>query len=107
MPTPVNVGGLFIPSGSTIGLFVTTDGTTVGAINYTNGTSSFSNGDLTIFSGGETSVPFVDTAAADRIWNGTIPYTLGPGTAAPGPSSLALVGLGVAGLVVRRRRTKA
>lgn len=74
-PTPVDIPGFALSAG-THGLFVTTDGSRPAVFRYTDGTSSYSNADLTIFSGIGTAVPFVTAGIADRIWNGTINYTL-------------------------------
>ncbi len=75
VPTPLPVGGLTIPAGATYGLYLTTTGGACG-FNYTDGTTDYSNSDLTIYHGFGKSYPFGDTYEP-RIWNGTIYYTLG------------------------------
>lgn len=108
VPTLVDIPDFALFAG-TYGLFVTTDGLTVGAILYTNGTSSFSNADLTIFAGGGTLVPFDGNIVVDRIWNGTINYTLGVAEI-PEPATFGLMSASLfAGALLRRgsRRLRA
>ena len=100
-PTFVDVADLFLPTGD-YALFVTTDGSTAGAILYTNGTTTFSNANLAIDAGGGTAVPFVDAAIPNRIWNGTINYTL---ASVPEPGILPLMALGIAGMYRMNRKS--
>jgi hypothetical protein len=76
-PTPVNIGGLTIPSGKTYGIYVTR--TDVGWLNYTIGANTYSNADITIDTGTANIFPF-STVFPFRTWNGTIYYeaSIGP-----------------------------
>ncbi len=69
----VPIGGLTIPANSTYGLYVTTTSSTV---NYTNGTNSYSDTNITINTGVGKTYPFGDTYTP-RTWNGTINYSVG------------------------------
>ncbi|MDD2882915.1 MAG: PEP-CTERM sorting domain-containing protein [Rhodoferax sp.] len=102
IPTFVDLADLSLAIGD-YALFVTTDGTTTSAIRYTNGTTTFSNADIAIDAGVGTAVPFDGNINPDRIWNGTINYTL-DGNVVPEPGTLALFGAALAGLSVLRRR---
>jgi len=101
-PTTVDIPDFYL-SGGTYGFYVTTDGTTSGAILYTGGSNSFSNSDITIFAGKGTVSPFDgDLTSGDRIWNGSITYS--PTSAVPEPTSMAIFGFGALGLAYRARR---
>jgi len=76
-PTPVNIGGLIIPSGETYGIYVTrSDG---GWLSYTIGPNTYSNADITIDTGTGNIFLFGDVFDP-RTWNGTIYYeaSIGP-----------------------------
>jgi hypothetical protein len=74
--TPVSIGGLVIPAGSTYGLYVTmTDGA---SLSYTNGANTYSDGAITITTGTGADYPF-GTSFTPRTWNGTIHYSINNG----------------------------
>jgi hypothetical protein len=81
-PTAVNIGGPTIPAGATYGFYFFYSNL---AALYTNGTGTYSNADLniTITSGAacNDSAPFQNNGPADRIWNGTVFYSSGTGSA--------------------------
>jgi predicted small integral membrane protein len=67
LPTPLN-----LPAGATYGMYVHLNGNN---IDYTNGTGTYSNADLSIVTGtGVCTTPFA-APIAGRIWNGTLHYT--------------------------------
>ena len=72
-PTRLNVGGLTIPAGETYALYITGTDTT---INYTNGTNTYSNADVTLTLGIGLCGLFSGTNNP-RTWNGTMYYTPG------------------------------
>ena len=74
IPTFVPIGGLPLTAGQTYGMYVLVGSTN---LNYTNGSSTTSNGALTIVSGNGSCTPFA-SPIADRQWNGTIFYTVDP-----------------------------
>ena len=74
VPTPLPVGGLTLTPGQRYGFYVTLTG---GVMNYTNGTTDYSNSDLTIYHGTGKQYPFGNTFTP-RIWNGTIFYNIIP-----------------------------
>ncbi len=71
---------------------------------YTNGNGSnqfYSNSDLSLSLGSAQNVPFTGTTFVPRVWNGSIYYTV---HAVPEPSWLAILGLGLVGLMRLRSR---
>jgi len=100
-----NLGAL-----STSGLYITTTSPVgVGLMRYTNGTAVGNvysqNADLQILEGAGKTYAFADTFTP-RIWNGSIQYQIAVNDV-PEPASLALFGLGMAGLGLMRRRKQA
>jgi hypothetical protein len=103
--TPLNIGGLVLNAGSTTALYLTSN--TSSDFQYTNGTTDYSNADMTIVHGVGKSYLFA-SSFSPRIWNGVIYYT-SAGTATPEPGSIALlVGSGLSGslFAFRLRRNR-
>ena len=89
-PTPVNITGLTMASGSNYGFYVTNSSYSSQAVSmyYTNGSNTFTNADLTLVSGSGLGAPdFSGTGInPNRIWNGTIEYCYGCAS----PSNIAV-----------------
>ena len=104
-PTFIDVADFLLPGLSTTGLYITLSTGT--QMNYTNGTalgSVFSaNADLQILEGVGISYAFGITFAP-RVWSGTIYYN--KASQVPEPGTLALLGLGLAGMGMTRRKKK-
>ncbi|MBL0210553.1 MAG: hypothetical protein IPQ13_06510 [Holophagaceae bacterium] len=78
VPTPLPVGGLTLDAGQVYAFYITsTSPIGFGVIRYTNGTTDYSNSDLTIYHGFGKAYPFANTFSP-RIWNGTIFYNIIP-----------------------------
>jgi hypothetical protein len=101
-PTPLAIGGLPIPANTLMGLFVTTDGSITGAMQYYDGDTPVLNSDLTLNFGYGTYVPFDGRFASPRTWSGTIYYDVT--SSVPEPSTFLLVGVGLASLGLLKRR---
>ncbi|MGH8041898.1 MAG: hypothetical protein ACREPN_07640 [Rudaea sp.] len=112
VPTPLNVGQLVIPAGTTYGIAISlapTAGST--GHTYTNGTGSnqvYNDGVLQISTGSANNVAFNAPLFTPRVWNGTINYDVGNAVAAPavngvGLALLSLLLAGIAFVLLRRR----
>jgi hypothetical protein len=86
-PAPVNIGGLTIYTGQTVGVYLIVD---TGLNMMTTGTQSYSNGDIQINSGIAmcSTVEYDPGYYLEYIWNGTVYYDLGAPPAPPGPDSV-------------------
>ncbi|MCP4408397.1 MAG: PEP-CTERM sorting domain-containing protein [Gammaproteobacteria bacterium] len=71
-----------------------------GSVYYRIGRSTYSNADLQLELGKSNASPFSRPIYDPRTWNGTINYT----TSVPEPTTILLMGLGLAGLGFARRR---
>ena len=105
-----NVADFGLGALGTTGLYITSVAPVgTGVLSYTNGSAVgnvFSqNADLAILEGAGKQYAFADTFTP-RIWNGSIYYQV-DATDVPEPASLALFGLGLAGLGLLRRRKQA
>ena len=77
-PTEVNIGGLIIPAGETYALYITVSDYPSTIMQYTNGSNTFMNADLTIQTGIGKGIPdFTGEVFNPRTWNGTIYYSTG------------------------------
>ncbi|MCD4708518.1 MAG: hypothetical protein K8S62_12370 [Candidatus Sabulitectum sp.] len=83
-PTHVDVGGLEISSGETVGVIITVEeaGGPDGGLMYTNGgPNTYSNSDMSIITYRGLSGGFPPTSVWEyRIWNGTVHYNYGTPT---------------------------
>jgi len=107
-PTPVSLTPFTLAANKTYGIYVTFT-TTSNPPNmlYTRGSNSYSNSDLSLSLGEGLNGLFGATSVfPGRTWDGTLDYALG--SAAPEPSSLALLALAVAPglLLLQRRRSR-
>jgi hypothetical protein len=103
-PTLVEIPDFALSPGI-YGFFLTTDGNTSGVWKYTNGSTSYSNSDLKIFAGRGTVAPFDgNITSEERIWNGSITYSLSGSPAVPEPASISIFALGSIGMAYRARR---
>jgi uncharacterized repeat protein (TIGR02543 family) len=75
--TPVSIGGLVIPAGTTYGLYVTVTDTSIN-LRYIDGANTYSDGVITITTGTGAVYPF-GTVFSPRSWNGTIHYSINQG----------------------------
>ena len=101
LPTFVDISDFLLSSASVNGFYITLVNST--GINYTNGANIYSNADLQLNLGVGVSNPLGATFNP-RTWNGTIYYTVGAPEQVPVPATLALFGLGLAGLGWSRRK---
>lgn len=72
-----SAGGITIPAGEIYGLYLSVTDTALN-FRYTNGTTTYSNSDLTFTSGTGNPYPF-GSPIASRTWNGTIYYEINIG----------------------------
>lgn len=77
-PTMIPIGGISMIAGQTYGIYVLL---TSANLDYTTGSQTFSNADMTVVTGAGTCAPFASVNAG-RIFNGTIFYTT---SACPNP----------------------
>lgn len=103
--TPVlfDVADFGLAAGATTGFFVVGDISNA-SLAYTNGSGVFTDANLQIRSGLNGGLAFGggnhfgNTVFSPRIWNGTINYSV-----VPEPTTMALIGIGLAGFAFRRK----
>lgn len=112
-PTPIVLDNTFqLAANTTYGIAIVLDGTP--HHEYTDGTGgnqNYSNSDLSLTLGSATNVPFSFSNGglfSPRVWNGTIIYEVGnTSNPVPEPSTMILLGTGLAGIIAWRRKTPA
>ena len=113
-PTPLNVGTLVIPAGTTYGIAITLSPTGGSSGHeYTNGTGSnqvYNDGVLQLTAGSANNTAFSSSIFTPRVWNGTIHYNVANAVVVPTPAvdKLGLAALfmllaGIAIGILRRR----
>ncbi len=116
IPTPVNIGGIWLNTARTYGLYVTTEPTGFNhptiSLFYTNGNNEYTDANLKLTTGiGLGGYTLFEYTYPDRTWNGTIYYHELP--TFPMPLGNWAIYLGIALIVVflvfrytRRKRTR-
>jgi len=106
-PTPITLSNSFTLAASSITGMALVIGPEAGHDYSGTGTSpspgqlQYSNSDLTLDLGSAGNVAFSGSAFTPRIWNGTLHYNVVP---IPEPATMALLGLGAAAVLRRRRK---
>ena len=73
--TRLSVGGLTIPAGATYGIYITENASSAPPLNYTNGSNTYADSQLSIQAlTGRAYPPFSSSVFRPRQWNGTIYY---------------------------------
>jgi len=100
-PTLFDITDLALLANTTYGFYLTTTDTSGPNVEYTNGSTSYSNSDLTIFAGFGREYLFSESFSP-RIFNGTFNYNVG---VVPEPATWATMigGFGLIGAAARRR----
>ncbi|MEX2244600.1 MAG: PEP-CTERM sorting domain-containing protein [Fimbriimonadaceae bacterium] len=106
LPTAISMSNSFnLNAGTSYGMAIfLRGGQGPASLSYTNGNGAnqfFSNADVSLTLGTATNAFFGPSVFNPRVWNGTMHYT-----PVPEPASMAALGLGLAAIVARRRRSK-
>lgn len=101
VPTPVNVGSLVIPAGTTYGIAITlspANGSGGSGHNYTNGTGSnqvYNDGVLELRAGSANNIAFSSSLFSPRVWNGAVYYNSAPAIQYKPVPAIGQVGLAI------------
>ena len=93
-----------LQANSTYGVALVFGGASHQYTNGTGGNQAYSNADVALNFGTASNVPFTGTVFTPRVWNGSITYDVSPLPSVPEPTSLLLLGGGLLGLALTRRR---
>lgn len=105
--TFVDVSDFALQANSLYGFYVLVTGNNSVSMNYTNGSNTYTNADLSLSAGiGRGNGAFTGGIFNPRTWNGSIHYNEGAASV-PEPATFGLLSIALLGLGLRRRRQRA